>query len=206
VWIFSFHTILFKEDWGVCEEAFLFRLGKLNIRNQCKSMRINRESMLLRIFLLSFLLCLSTAVIAQERPVKIATLSSSLGSSRFPQSIGQSSVVIGTTTEAGPVMFQGFVQPLSLRVSPSREIIPELQWLAYPNPFHASLTLKFSQKFSSPASLELYSILGQKVWSGELPANQTQIQLVDFNRLPVGQYILRLLYSNQVLTKYLQKR
>ena len=162
--------------------------------------------MLSRTLLFAFFLCLATALFAQERPVKIATLSSSLGSSRFPQSIGQSSVVIGTTTAAGPVMFQGFVQPLAYRVSPSKEIIPELQWLAYPNPFHASLTLKFSQKFSSPASLELYSILGQKVWSGELPANQTQIQLVDFNRLPVGQYILRLLYANQVLTKYLQKR
>ena len=162
--------------------------------------------MLFRIFLLSFLLCLSTAVFSQERPVKIATISSSLGRSIFPQSIGQSAVVIGTSTTAGAVMFQGFVQPLAYRVSPSKEIIPELQWLAYPNPFHANLTLKFSQKFSSPASLELYSILGQKVWSGELPANQTQIQLVDFNRLPVGQYILRLLYSNQVLTKYLQKR
>ena len=162
--------------------------------------------MLSRTLLFAFFLCLATAVFAQERPVKIATLSSSLGTSLYPQSIGQSAVVIGTTTAAGPVMFQGFVQPLSLRVSPSKEIIPELQWLAYPNPFHASLTLKFSQKFSSPASLELYSILGQKVWSGELPANQTQIQLVDFNRLPVGQYILRLLYANQVLTKYLQKR
>ena len=162
--------------------------------------------MLSRTLLFVFFLGLSTALFSQERPVKIATLSSSLGSSIFPQSIGQSSVVIGTTTAAGPVMFQGFVQPLSYRVSPSKEIIPELQWLAYPNPFHASLTLKFSQKFASPASLELYSILGQKVWSGELPANQTQIQLVDFNRLPVGQYILRLLYANQVLTKYLQKR
>ena len=162
--------------------------------------------MLSRTLLFAFFLCLATALFAQERPVKIATLSSSLGTSLYPQSIGQSAVVIGTTTAAGPVMFQGFVQPLSYRVSPSKEIIPELQWLAYPNPFHASLTLKFSQKFSSPASLELYSILGQKVWSGELPANQTQIQLVDFNRLPVGQYILRLLYANQVLTKYLQKR
>ena len=162
--------------------------------------------MLSRTLLFAFFLCLSTAVFAQERPIKIATLSSSLGSSRFPQSIGQSAVVIGTTTEAGPVMFQGFVQPLSYRVSPSKEIIPELQWVAYPNPFHAGLTLKFSQKFASPASLELYSILGQKVWSGELPANQTLIQLVDFNRLPAGQYLLRLIYSNQVLTKYLQKR
>jgi hypothetical protein len=159
-----------------------------------------------RLLYLFFLLGLSTAVFAQERPVKIATISSSLGSSRFPQSIGQSAVVIGTSTAAGPVIFQGFVQPLAYRMSPSKEIIPELQWLAYPNPFQANLTLKFSQKFSSPASLELYSILGQKVWSGELPANQTQIQLVDFNRLPTGQYLLRLLYSNKVLTKYLQKR
>jgi len=159
-----------------------------------------------RILILSFLLGLSTAVFAQDRPVKIATFSSSLGSSLYPQSVGQSSVIIGTSTAAGPVMFQGFVQPLSLRVSPSKEIVPELQWLAYPNPFHSSLTLKFSQKFSSPASLELYSVLGQKVWSGELPANQTLIQLVDFNRLPAGQYLLRLYYSNQVLTKYLLKR
>lgn len=159
-----------------------------------------------RFLLFSYFLCLSMAAFSQERPVKIATLSSSLGSSLYPQSIGQSAVVIGTSTASGSVMFQGFVQPLSYRVSPSKEIIPELQWLAYPNPFHASVTLKFSQKFASPAYLELYSILGQKVWSGELPANQTHIQLVDFNRLPVGQYILRLLYSDQVLTKYLQKR
>jgi hypothetical protein len=63
-----------------------------------------------RILLLSFLLCLSTGVFAQTTGVKRATFSSTVGSSTYPQSIGQSSVVIGASRVKSYDLLQG-LQP-----------------------------------------------------------------------------------------------
>jgi peptidyl-prolyl cis-trans isomerase A (cyclophilin A) len=53
--------------------------------------------------------------------VKIATLSSGVGSSTYLQSIGQSSVVTGTKQAGAYIMRQGFVQPSSRMASRSIE-------------------------------------------------------------------------------------
>jgi hypothetical protein len=44
-----------------------------------------------------------------------------------------------------------------------------------------------------------------RVWSSEIAANLSEVQLLDFDRLHTGKYILRLVSGNQVITKQLIK-
>ena len=143
---------------------------------------------------------------AQTSPVKIATLSSGIGSSTYMQSVGQSSVVLGTQSVGSRVIRQGFVQPTasSLRRSVEPGSIVSIE--AFPNPFVSELRLKLSRSSSSVSQVELISIDGLRVWSGEIAANLSEVQLLNFDRLPVGKYILRLVTNNQVITKSIVKQ
>ena len=51
----------------------------------------------------------------------------------------------------------------------------------------------------------LYSMDGLRVWTGEIAANLSDIQLLDLDRLHTRKYILRLVSGNQVITKQLIK-
>ena len=159
--------------------------------------------MLIRI---AFLALLSFTCFAQSSPVKISTLSSGIGSSTYFQSIGQSSVVLGTQSAGSRVIRQGFVQPTSRKMSRSMEPGTIVSVEAFPNPFISELSLKLSRSSSSTSTVELYSIDGLKVWSGEIAANLSEVQLLDLNRLPVGKYILRLVTNNQIITKSIVKQ
>jgi hypothetical protein len=77
---------------------------------------------------------------------------------------------------------------------------------AFPNPFVSELRLKLSPSSSSTSTVELYSIDGLRVWSGEIAANLSEVQLLHIDRLPVGKYILRLVTINQVITKSIVKQ
>jgi hypothetical protein len=137
--------------------------------------------------------------------VKISTLSSGIGSSTYLQSIGQSSVVTGTSSAGKYVMRQGFLQPSSTLLRRSIENSSPISVEAYPNPFVSSFRLKLSRASSSVSTVELYSIDGLRVWSGEIAANLSEVQLLEFDRLRTGKYILRLVTNNQVITKQLIK-
>ena len=156
-------------------------------------------------FRLLFLTLLSTACLAQTSPVKISTLSSGIGSSTYLQSIGQSSVVTGTSKAGAYVMRQGFLQPSSRAMGRSVEPVSLISLETFPNPFVSQLHLKLSRASSSPSTVELYSIDGLRVWSAEFAANLSEVQLLDFDRLHTGKYILRLITNNQVITKQLIK-
>ena len=158
--------------------------------------------MLLRIVLFTLL---SFVCFAQTNPVKISSLSSGIGSSTYMQSIGQSSVVTGTSSAGKYVMRQGFLQPSSTLLRRSIENSSPISVEAYPNPFVSSFRLKLSRASSSPSTVELYSIDGLRVWSSEFAANLSEVQLLDFDRLHTGKYILRLITNNQVITKQLVK-
>ena len=162
----------------------------------------NTQKMFLRI---AFLLMFYYAGLAQS-PVKIATLSSGIGNSTYLQLIGQSSVVTGTSSAGKYVMRQGFVQPYARSLRRSVEPGTLVSVEAFPNPFVSELRLKLSRASSSPSTVELYSIDGLRVWSGEIAPNLSEVQLLDFDRLPVGKYILRLVSSNQIITKSLVKQ
>jgi hypothetical protein len=157
-------------------------------------------------FRLLFLTLLSTACLAQTSQVKISTLSSGIGSSTYLQSIGQSSVVTGTSKAGAYMMRQGFLQPSSRAMGRSVEPVSLITLETFPNPFVSQLHLKLSRASSSPSTVELYSIDGLRVWSSELAANLSEVQLLDFDRLPVGKYILRLVSNNQIITKSLVKQ
>jgi hypothetical protein len=158
--------------------------------------------MLLRIVLFTLL---SFVCFAQTNPVKISTLSSGIGSSSYLQSIGQSSVVTGTSSAGKYVMRQGFLQPSSRAMGRSIEPVSLITLETFPNPFVSSFRLKLSRASSSVSTVELYSIDGLRVWSGEIAANLSEVQLLEFDRLRTGKYILRLITNNQVITKQLIK-
>jgi hypothetical protein len=156
------------------------------------------------LFRTAFLLLFSYVIFAQS-PVKISTLSSGIGSSTYLQSIGQSSVVTGTSQAGAYVMRQGFLQPSSRAIGRSVEPVSLITLETFPNPFSSQFRLKLSRASSSPSTVELYSIDGLRVWSSEFAANLSEVQLLDFDRLHTGKYILRLITNNQVITKQLVK-
>lgn len=158
--------------------------------------------MFIRIALLLFL---SVTCLAQSGPVKISTLSSGIGSSIYLQSIGQSSVVTGTQQAGAYIMRQGFVQPSARTYSRSIENNVAISLDVFPNPFSTQIRLKLSRSSVSPSQVELYSVDGLRVWSSEIAANLSEVQLLDFDRLCTGKYILRLTTNNQVITKQLIK-
>ena len=158
--------------------------------------------MCLRILLFTLL---STACLAQTSPVKIYTLSSGIGSSTYLQSIGQSSVVTGTSPAGSYIIRQGFLQPSSRAMGRSIENNVAISLDVFPNPFSSQFRLKLSRSSASPSQVELYSIDGLRVWSSEIAANLSEVQLLDFDRLHTGKYILRLVSGNQVITKQLIK-
>jgi hypothetical protein len=158
-----------------------------------------------RILFLSFLLCLSTGLFAQTSGIKRATFSSSIGSSTYPQSIGQSSVVIGSSRTQSYDLLQGFLAPDFPIVSRSREVLELIRLQAYPNPFTSQLKLKLDRSYPQTLQLQLFSISGLSVWSGELPANTKELNLDQLEHLAVGVYILRLYTTQQVFTQTLIK-
>ncbi|MBN8589971.1 MAG: T9SS type A sorting domain-containing protein [Rhodothermia bacterium] len=65
----------------------------------------------------------------------------------------------------------------------------------YPNPFNPSANLSFSVKTSQPVTLTLVNLLGQTVqtlFSGTIPANETQYARIGAGNLPAGTYFVRL--------------
>ena len=165
-------------------------------------MGIQIQKMLIRI---AILLVVSFVSFAQTNPAKISTLSSGIGSSTYLQSIGQSSVVTGTSPAGGYIMRQGFLQPSARFASRSIENNVSISLDVFPNPFNSQFRLKLSRSSASPSQVELYSIDGLRVWSSEIAANLSEVQLLDFDRLRSGKYILRLVSGNQVITKQLIK-
>ena len=157
-----------------------------------------------RILFLSFLLCLSTAVFAQTG-IKRTTFSSSVGSSKYPQSIGQSSVVIGSSRVLSYDLLQGFLAPDFPIVSRTRETLELIRLQAYPNPFTSQLKLKLDRSFPDPLQLQLFSIQGKSLWSGEFPANTKELNLDQLDHLIEGVYLLRLYTTQQVFTQTLIK-
>ncbi len=158
----------------------------------------------LSLFYLVF--AVNLAAFGQTNPLKISTLSSGIGSSIYLQSIGQSSVVIGTKEASSYVIRQGFLQPSTKRIAKSIESTSPISIETFPNPFTSQLKLKLSRTSSQPSVIELYSIDGIKVWSGVIPANISEATIADLDRLYLGKYLLRMQYNNQIVTKSLIKQ
>lgn len=92
-------------------------------------------------------------------------------------------------------------------ISPVSNDDPLLGWMgtgvlsAYPNPFHASTTLRYSMKDSAPAILSVYNQRGQLVLKQELSGSRGENeQAWNPSGLGVGAYFLRLQSSSGVST------
>ena len=166
---------------------------------------MNSVNIFLALLLITLGTALSTPSFAQTTGVKRATFSSSVGSSTYPQSIGQSSVVIGSSRTQSHDLLQGFLAPEFPIFSRKRETLELIRLQAYPNPFTSQLKLKLDRSFPYPLKLQLFSIAGLSVWSGELPANTKELNLDQLDHLSVGAYLLRLYTTQQVFTQTLIK-
>ena len=161
--------------------------------------------MLTRILYLSFLLCLSTGVFAQTTGVKRATISSSIGSSKYPQSIGQSSVVIGSSRVQSYYLLQGFLAPDFPIFSRSRETLELIRLQAYPNPFKDVLSVRFNQNTTLPTRLTLYDLDANIIWEQSYAENQSEIKLEKFQGIKAGKYILQVFQKGKPQSQSLIK-
>jgi len=166
---------------------------------------VNSLKTFLTLLLFAGWITLTSPSFAQTSGVKRATFSSSVGSSKYPQSIGQSSVVIGSSRVQSYDLLQGFLAPDFPIVSRTREPLELIRLQAYPNPFTSQLKLKLDRSHPYPLQLQLFSISGLSVWSGEFPAHTKELNLDQLDHLAVGVYLLRLYTTQQVFTQTLIK-
>jgi hypothetical protein len=114
-------------------------------------------------------------------------------------------VVIGSSRTQSFDLLQGFLAPDFPIVSRTRESLELIRLQAYPNPFTSQLKLKLDRSYPQTLQLQLFSISGLSVWSGELPANTKELNLDQLDQLAVGVYLLRLYTTQQVVTQTLIK-
>ena len=92
-----------------------------------------------------------------------------------------------------------------LKVLYPSDTLPAIHSLVYPNPFTTSFTILISGLLNSPVNLDVYNLMGQKVWAvsypiGTYPDNIISVNLPDLDN---GSYILRI---NGRYTTHLIKR
>jgi hypothetical protein len=82
--------------------------------------------------------------------------------------------------------------------SVGEEIAPELS--VYPNPANQQATLSFNSTTTSAATIEVYSVLGEKMISMSTEVvNGANKVVIDFSNLAAGQYIARVSMDATVL-------
>ena len=114
-------------------------------------------------------------------------------------------MVIGSSRVQSYDLLQGFLAPDFPIVSRSRETLELIRLQAYPNPFTSQLKLKLDRSYPYTLQLQLFSVAGLSVWSGEFPANTKELNLDQLEHLSVGVYLLRLYTTQQVFTQTLIK-
>jgi hypothetical protein len=118
--------------------------------------------------------------------------------------IGQSSVVVGTSTKSGITMRQGFKQPnllartiqkSGLKIQVAEE--NPMNYTVFPNPFSDKIKIQFSNTSKSPTFIAIYTISGQSVWEKMYPEKIDEINLTDFENVRMGKYILHIVYKGK---------
>jgi hypothetical protein len=84
-------------------------------------------------------------------------------------------VVIGSSRTQSHDLLQGFLAPDFPIVSRTRETLELVRLQAYPNPFTSQLKLKLDRSYPQTLQLQLFSIAGLSVWSGELDRKSTRL-------------------------------
>ncbi len=165
-----------------------------------------KQQRLLFIFIFFIFFRLNAQVTSSEKLVRSTTGVS--GSSEIiaannktyviQQSIGQASA-IGTFNNVDYILRQGFIQPNVLAKIIDKDIPLNLEAIIYPNPFVESVTISFSEQITDKVEVVVFDVLGRVVFSKNYNAEQNlQVQ---FNNLPVANYILKVTANNKQFIK-----
>jgi hypothetical protein len=119
------------------------------------------------------------------------------------QSIGQSSV-IGVFYEGDYTVRQGFIQPNVLAKIIDLGVPLNLEAVVYPNPFVEAVTISFTEQISGKVEVSVFDLLGRQVFSKSYMANQELN--VQFNKLPVTAYILKVMANNKQFIKNILRK
>jgi len=167
---------------------------------------------------IAFILCFVFSIDAQNstESSSYSILRSNLGASgsshtivtkngaySVSQSIGQTSV-IGTYSNNGYYLRQGYQQPLSkIKVSPLSQN-NDLSATVYPNPFEQSVSIAFAQNMKKEISVLVFNLNGKLIYSKEYKSSQ-RIQ-IHFDDLSSGTYLLKVLSNNKLFHSKLIKK
>lgn len=131
------------------------------------------------------------------------TIVTKKGTYSVSQSIGQTSV-IGTHSNKGYYLRQGYQQPLSgIKVSPSLKN-NDLSATVYPNPFEQSVSIMFSQSMKNNISVLVFNLTGKLVYSEEY--NPSQRIQIHFDDLSSGTYLLKVVSNKKLFHSKLIKK
>lgn len=129
------------------------------------------------------------------------TFQTSKGTYVISQSIGQSSV-IGTSTNNGYYLRQGFQQPHK-RIKVTKSTYSSLSAKVYPNPFDYNIQISFKENVSEDINIDVYDISGKLVYSKSFsPSRKIQINL---ENLSSGSYTLKATSNGKLFNSKLIK-
>lgn len=130
------------------------------------------------------------------------TLQTSKGKYVVSQSLGQSSV-IGTYSQNGYYLRQGFQQPHNKIVVQKSIQTSSLKALVFPNPFSERITISFKEQITNNILVEIHDVAGKMVYNHQfLPSKTIQFNL---NNLSAGSYVLKAISNGKILNSKLIK-
>ncbi|MHA8075813.1 T9SS type A sorting domain-containing protein [Aquirufa sp. TARAVU-A1A] len=162
----------------------------------------------MKFYILVFVFCASlSSVFAQS--ISSSTIAAGGGTQQingkyYSHVIGQSSVVTGTSVQAGVTMRQGFKQPNLLAKSIQNSglkiqmaIENPISFTVFPNPFKDKLRIEFSAESTMPTYVAIYDIVGSTMWQATYPEKISEINLTEFQNFRQGKYILHVLQKGK---------
>jgi Secretion system C-terminal sorting domain len=131
------------------------------------------------------------------------TITTNNGRYIVSQSIGQSSV-IGTHSNNGYILRQGYQQPSILSVIPQSLDDKNLKASIYPNPFQQIVTISFSELMIDDVSIIVFDINGRLILSQKHPPSQ--LIKLSFNEISSGNYLIKISSNGKQFSAKLIKR
>ncbi|WP_303319205.1 T9SS type A sorting domain-containing protein [Flavivirga abyssicola] len=130
------------------------------------------------------------------------TISTSKGQYIVSQSIGQSSV-IGTYSNNGYYLRQGYQQPPSKIKVVKQSDTNNLFATVHPNPFAQAVTISFTESTTKTISVLVYDISGKLIYSRDFPPSK-DIDL-DLKHISNGSYLLKAISNGKLFNAKLIK-
>lgn len=130
------------------------------------------------------------------------TVSTTKGTYRISQSIGQSSV-IGTSFGNGYYLRQGFQQPHKKIKVVATSKNNSLKALVYPNPFEAKIIINFNENLDTDIAVQLFDVSGKLVYK-KLFSPSKRIEL-NLTSLSAGSYMLKAISEEKLFNSKLIK-